>query len=420
MMPLADIRSNTTAPAPLDIARLRRDFPVLQQTVYGRPLVYLDNAASAQKPRAVIDAVRRCYEEAYANVHRGVHYLSNAATQNYEEVRDKACAFLNAADRAEIVFTRGATEGINLVAASFLRPRIAAGDEIVLSTMEHHSNIVPWHMLRAEKGAVLRWIPITDRGELIVEEYEKLLGPRTKMVAIVHMSNALGTVNPVKEIIRLAHARGIPVLVDGCQAAPHFAVDVQDLDCDFYVFSGHKVYGPTASGVLYGKRAHLEAMPPYQGGGEMIREVSFDTVTYADPPNRFEAGTPPIAQVIGLGAALDYVRGLGFDAIAARERELRDHATARLSEIEGLRLIGTAPEKGAILSFTLDGVHPHDLATIVDREGIAIRAGHHCAQPLMRRFDLVATARASFAFYNTREEADALAAALRKCQELFA
>jgi cysteine desulfurase/selenocysteine lyase len=404
---------------PFDVARIRADFPILSREVYGKPLVYLDSAASAQKPRAVIDAERHCYEFEYANVHRGAHYLSNAATEKFEATRDKARAFLNARDRREIVFTRGATEGINLVASSFLRPRIQAGDEIVLSVMEHHSNIVPWHMLREEKGAVLRWAPVEEDGSFSLEAYAELLGPRTKFVAITHMSNVLGTATPIRDIVRLAHERGIPVLVDGCQAAVHMPIDVQSIGCDFYVFSGHKLYGPNGAGVLYGRLERLMDMPPYQGGGEMIREVSYDRITYAEPPHRFEAGTPAIAPVIGLGAALDYLAGLDRGAAMAHEAGLLVYATERLQQIDGLRIVGTTPDKGSIIAFTLEGVHPHDVATIVDREGVAIRAGHHCAQALMRRFDLVATSRASFAIYNTREEVDALISALIKCKELF-
>ncbi len=405
--------------AGFDAYRLREDFPILRQRVHGRPLVYLDNAATSQKPEAVIEAEDRYYREYNANIHRGVHTLSQRATDAYEQARAKARRFINALSPREIVFVRGATEAINLVAASFGRSRVKAGDEIILTAMEHHSNIVPWQMLCEQAGARLKVVPINDDGELLLEEFGKLLGPRTRLVAVAHVSNALGTVNPLKEIIRLAHAQGVPVLVDGAQAAPHVRVDVRDLDCDFYVFSGHKIYGPTGSGVLYGKEAWLEAMPPYQGGGDMILTVSFDKTTYNALPYKFEAGTPNIAGGIGLGAALDYVSALGPEAIAAHEHELLAYATERALEIPGLRLIGTARHKASILSFVVEGVHPHDIGTILDHEGVAIRAGHHCAMPVMDRFHVPATARASFALYNTREDVDALIAAICKMKEVF-
>jgi cysteine desulfurase/selenocysteine lyase len=403
----------------LDIANIRKDFPILHQEVYGKPLVYLDNAASAQKPQAVLDAIQACYSRYYANIHRGVHFLSEHSTTAYERARETVRAFLNASSTQEIIFTRGTTEAINLVASSFGRTRVESGDEILITHMEHHSNIVPWQMLCEQRGAQLRVVPINDAGELMLEEYERLLNDRTKLVGIVHISNALGTLNPIKAMIDMAHARGIPVLVDGAQSVPHMAVDVQALDCDFFAFSGHKVYGPSGIGVLYGKTEHLKAMPPYQGGGDMIRSVTFEKTEYADLPNKFEAGTPNIAGVIGLGAALNWVSELGLAAIAAHEHKLLDYATAQLSEIPGLRIIGTAHSKAAVVSFVLDGAHPHDIGTILDREGIAIRAGHHCAQPLMQRYGVPATARASFAVYNTLAEVDALVAALWKVKEWF-
>ena len=403
----------------LDVDRIREDFPILQQKVHGKPLMYLDNAASAQKPQAVIDAVSDCYQRYYANIHRGVHYLSERSTAAYEGSREKARGFLNAAHSREIIFTRGTTEAINLVAATFGRSRVGPGDEVLITTMEHHSNIVPWQMLCEQQGAKLRVVPMTGRGELTPEAYEELLSERTKLVALVHVSNALGTVNPVRAMIHKAHQRGIPVLVDGAQAVPHMAVDVQALDCDFYAFSAHKIYGPSGVGVLYGKAEHLEAMPPYQGGGDMIRLVTFEKTEYAGLPHKFEAGTPNIAGVIGLGAALDWVSAVGFDAIAAHEQDLLDYASARAAEIPGLRLIGTARNKAGVLSFILEGVHPHDIGTILDREGIAIRAGHHCAQPVMQYYGVAATARASFAVYNTRAEVDALIKAIWTVKELF-
>jgi cysteine desulfurase / selenocysteine lyase len=403
-----------------DVERIREDFPILKLPVYGKPLVYLDNAASAQKPRAVLDRLHYAYTAEYANVHRGLHYLANAATEAYEGAREKVRAFLNARRPEEIVFTRNATEAINLVAATFGRERIKAGDEIVLSIMEHHSNIVPWHFLRERHGAVIKWAPVDDEGNFLIGEFEKLLTPRTKMVAITHMSNMLGTVVPVKEVVRLAHARGIPVLLDGAQASVHLDVDVQDIDCDFYVFTGHKLYGPTGIGVLYGKHEHLAAMPPFNGGGEMIREVFEDRITYGEPPHKFEAGTPSIVQAIGLGAAVDYVGSIGKARIRAHESALGTYAHERLREINSLRIFGSAPGKGAIVSFEVKGAHPHDIATIIDRSGVAVRAGTHCVMPLLARFGVTATCRASFALYNTKSEVDRLAEALIKAQDFFA
>ncbi len=403
-----------------DVARLREDFPALAMQVYGKPLVYLDNAASAQKPKAVLDRIMQAYTSEYANVHRGLHYLANAATEAYEGARTKVAQFLNARRSEEIIFTRNVTEAINLVAYSYGEPNIGEGDEIVLSIMEHHSNIVPWHFLRERHGAVIKWAPVDDDGNFLIEEFEKLLTPRTKLVAITQMSNALGTAVPVKDVVRLAHARGIKVLVDGAQGAVHLPVDVQDIDCDFYAFTGHKLYGPTGIGVLYAKHDLLEAMRPFNGGGEMIREVAQDWVTYGDPPHRFEAGTPPIVQAIGLGAAIDYVNSIGKERIAAHEHDLVEYAQARLREINSLRLIGTAKGKGPVISFELKGAHPHDVATVIDRQGIAVRAGTHCVMPLLERFNVTATCRASFGMYNTREEVDHLAQALIKARELFA
>jgi cysteine desulfurase/selenocysteine lyase len=405
--------------ARFDVERIRADFPILKQKIHGKPLVYLDNAASTQKPRAVLDALARYYETANANVHRGVHLLSERATKEYEDARVKVQRFLNAREAREIIFVRGTTEAINLVAQSFGRKHVRAGDEVLITHMEHHSNIVPWQILCEEKGAELRVAPITDAGELILEEFEKLLTPRTKIVSVTHVSNTLGTVNPVRRIVELAHRRGIPVLLDGAQAVPHLRVDVQELDCDFYAFSGHKLYGPTGIGVLYGKAALLDAMPPYQGGGDMISSVTFAKTTYNVLPYKFEAGTPHIAGAVGLGAALDYVNALGLDAIAAHEQELLAYATELLSEVPGVRIIGTAPEKVGAISFTLAGVHPHDVGTILDQEGIAIRTGHHCTQPLMDRYGVPATARAALAVYNTREEIDALIRGLEKVREVF-
>jgi cysteine desulfurase / selenocysteine lyase len=403
-----------------DVDRIRGDFPILGMQVYGKPLVYLDNAASAQKPKVVLDRIQQAYTSEYANVHRGLHYLANAATEAYEGAREKVRAFLNASRPEEIIFTRNATEAINLVAYTFGRERIQSGDEIVVSIMEHHSNIVPWHFLRERYGAVIKWAPIDEDGNFLTDEFEKLLGPRTKMVAITQMSNALGTVVPIKEVVKLAHARGIPVLVDGAQGSVHLDVDVQDLDCDFYVMTGHKLYGPTGIGVLYGKYAHLAAMPPFNGGGEMIQEVWQDRITYGEPPYKFEAGTPAIVQAIGLGAALDYINSIGKARIRAHEYELVTYAHERLGQINSLRIIGNAKGKGPIVSFEIKGAHPHDVATIIDRSGVAVRAGTHCVMPLLARYGLTATCRASFAMYNTKDEVDALAASLLKAQEFFA
>ena len=405
--------------AGLDVERVRRDFPALHQEAHGRPLVYLDNAATTQKPLQVIDAVRTFYEKDCSNVHRGVHLLSQRATVAYENARTTIKSHLGAADSREIVFTRSTTEGINLVASSFVRPRLEPGDEILISAMEHHSNIVPWQMLCEERGAHLKVIPIDDDGDIILDEYESLLSDRTKIVAIVHVSNALGTVNPVREMIETAHARDVPVLVDGAQAVPHRAVDVQELDCDFYVFSAHKVYGPTGIGALYGKREHLLEMVPYQGGGDMILSVTFEKTQYNQPPHRFEAGTPNIEGAIGLAAALDYIHTIGIDTIAAHEAELLDAATEAVLTIPGVRLVGTAQHKASVLGFVMQGVHPHDIGTILDSEGVAVRAGHHCAQPVMARYGVSATVRASFGLYNTAQEIDALVAGLSKVREVF-
>lgn len=410
----------STINAAYDVEAIRGDFPILSRTVYDQPLTYLDNGSSAQKPKAVIDAIAKAYSEEYANVHRGLHYLSNTATENYEAARETTRRFLNANNAEEIIFTRNATEAINLVAHSYGGMAIGEGDEIVLSIMEHHSNIVPWHYHRERKGAVIKWAPIADDGTFLIEEFEKLLSARTKIVAITQMSNVLGSVVPIKEVCRIAHARGIPVMVDGSQAAVHLPVDVQDLDCDFYAFTGHKIYGPTGIGVLYAKQDLLKAMPPFLGGGEMIGDVSETDVTYADPPHRFEAGTPPIVQAIGLGAALDYVEGIGRERIAAHETGLRDYALESLSRINSLTIYGTAAGKGAIFAFNMAGAHPHDISTIIDRAGVAVRAGTHCAQPLLARYGVTATCRASFGLYNTIEEVDRLAAALRKAHEFFA
>jgi cysteine desulfurase/selenocysteine lyase len=404
---------------PYDVERVRQDFPILRQKVHDKPLVYLDSAATSQKPQAVLDALVRYYSEENANIHRGVHQLSERATQAYEAVRIQVERFLNAAASREIIFVRGATEGINLVAQTYGGQHVGAGDEVIISAMEHHSNIVPWQILCEEKGARLRVVPINDRGEFLLDEYKKLLTDRTRLVAVAHVSNALGTINPVAEIIALAHRRGVPVLVDGAQAVPHLRVDVRDLDCDFYVFSGHKMYGPTGIGVLYGKADLLESMPPYQGGGDMIRSVSFEKTTYNVLPYKFEAGTPHIAGTIALGAAVDYLNGLGLDAVAAQEHDVLMYGTEVLSAIPDVRLIGTAREKTGVLSFVLEGVHPHDIGTILDQEGIAVRTGHHCAQPVMDRFGVPATARASLGLYNTREEMDALAQGLYKVKEMF-
>lgn len=412
-------RGPMTPAVPWDVERIRKDFPILHQEVHGKPLVYLDNAATAQKPQAVIDALASYYATDNANVHRGVHRLSERTTEAYEGARARIQRFLNAAQTREIIFVRGATEGINLVTQTYGRRAVGPGDEIVITALEHHSNIVPWQMLCEEKGAVLRVVPIDDAGEVDVAAYERLLDERTRVVAIAHVSNALGTILPVKPMIDAAHRRGVPVLVDGAQAVPHLRVDVQALDCDFYTFSGHKTYGPTGIGVLYGKTALLEQMPPFQGGGDMIKSVSFEKTVYNDLPYKFEAGTPHIAGAIGLGVALEYLEGLELDHVAAYEHELLAHGTERLARIPGLRLIGTAREKAGVLSFVVDGIHPHDVGTILDREGIAVRTGHHCAMPVMTRFEIAATTRASLAFYNTHEEIDALADALGRVREIF-
>lgn len=409
----------------LDVDRVRMDFPLLRQEVRGRPLVYLDNAATTQKPRVVLKAMERFYVEECANIHRGVHLLSERATQDYEDSRRKIQRFLNAAEEREIIFVRGATEAINLVAASYGRRHVRAGDEVLITAMEHHSNIVPWQMLCEEQGAILRVAPINDAGEIMVDEFQKLLNERTRFVSLVHISNSLGTINPVRELTAMAHEWNVPVLLDGAQAVAHGKVDVRELDCDFYAFSGHKLFGPTGIGVLYGKRKLLEQMPPYQGGGDMIRSVSFEKTTYNDIPYKFEAGTPHIAGAIGLGAAVDYLEGFDWDHIGAHEGDLLTHATSAVKEIPGLRIIGTAREKASVLSFVMEGngaippTHPHDIGTILDGEGVAIRTGHHCTQPLMKRFGIPATARASFSFYNTHEEVDALIRGLHRVQEVL-
>jgi len=405
---------------PYDVEAIRAQFPILSKQVYGKPLVYLDNAASAQKPRAVIDAMVATMEGGYANVHRGLHFMANAATEAFEAARETTREFLNAGSTDEIVFTRSATEAYNLVADCFGRMDFQEGDEIVLSIMEHHSNIVPWHFLRERKGAVIKWVPVDDEGNFLIDEYEKLLSDRTRIVAITHMSNVLGTVTPMRDIIRLAHERGIPVLVDGAQSAVHMPVDVRELDADFFIFTGHKVYGPTGVGVLYGKREWLERMPPYEGGGEMIREVRHDGITYNDPPHRFEAGTPAIVEVIGLGAALRFMMDLGRDRIQAHEAALSSYAHERLGAMNSLRIIGRAKGKGGIISFEMKGAHAHDVATVIDRQGVAVRAGTHCAMPLLDRFGATSTCRASFGLYNTMEEVDKLADALRRAETLFA
>jgi cysteine desulfurase/selenocysteine lyase len=405
--------------ASYDVEAIRRDFPILAREVYGKPLVYLDNGASAQKPQVVLDTIQHAYSQEYANVHRGLHFLSNAATDAYEKARESARRFLNAPSTENIVFTSNTTAAINTVAYGWGMPNIGEGDEIVISIMEHHSNIVPWHFIRERQGAKLVWVPVDDRGVFHSEDFEKSLTPRTKLVAITQMSNALGTVTPVKDICRIAHQRGIPVLVDGSQSAVHMPVDVQDLDCDWFVFTGHKVYGPSGIGVLYGRKERLEAMRPFMGGGEMIEEVTEDIVTYNDPPHRFEAGTPPIVQAIGLGAALDYMESIGRERIAAHEADLRDYAHERLRSINSLRIFGDAPGKGAIISFELQGIHAHDVSMVIDRQGVAVRAGTHCAQPLLKRFGVTSTCRASFAMYNTRAEVDALAEALEKARKFF-
>ena len=412
-------REATQATGSLDVARIREDFPILRRRVNGRPLIYLDNAATSQKPQPVLDALLRYYTEENANVHRGIHALSAQATEAYEGARAKVRRFINARHDAEIIFVRGTTEAINLVAHAYARPRLREGDEVVISAMEHHSNIVPWQIVCRERGARLRVIPMNDAGELDLEEYQRLLGPRTRLVSVVHVSNSLGTVNPLARMVALAHAQGIPVLADGAQAAPHLQVDVKALGVDFYAFSGHKLYGPTGIGVLYGRAELLEEMEPYQGGGDMIKSVTFERTLYNDLPYKFEAGTPHIAGAVGLGAAIDYVSAVGLDRIAAYEHQLLEYGTRRLAGVNGLRLVGTAREKAAILSFVLDGIHPHDIGTVLDAEGIAIRTGHHCTQPVMDRFGLPATARASLAFYNTKEEIDALVDGLYRAIELL-
>jgi cysteine desulfurase/selenocysteine lyase len=412
----------TTAspPAAFDVARIRADFPILNLMVAGKPLVYLDNAASSQMPQAVIDRLVHYQTHEHANIHRAVHYLSETATAAYEAARISLQRFINAAEVREVIFTSGTTEGINLVAQSWGRQNIRAGDEIILSVLEHHSNIVPWQMLAQEKGATIRVVPMNDAGELLLDQYQALFNERTRLVSVGHVSNALGSINPLKEMIAFAHAHGVPVLIDGAQAAPHLAVDVQDLDCDFYAFSGHKLCGPTGIGVLYGRAALLEAMPPFKGGGDMIHTVTFEKTTYAPIPNKFEAGTPPIAAAIGLAAAVDYLNTIGMATIAAHENDLLAYATAQLAATPGVRLLGTAQHKAAVLSFVLQGIHPHDVGTLLNQEGVAVRTGHHCAQPLMARLGVAATSRASFAFYNTRDDVDALVAGIRTVQQVFA
>ena len=406
------------APA-FDTQKIRRDFPVLHQKVHGKPLVYLDNAATTQKPLAVMEAIANYYRHDNSNIHRGVHTLSERATEAYEKVRVAAQKFLNAPDSKEIIFVRGTTEGINLVAQTYGRKNVGSGDEVLITALEHHSNIVPWQLLCEEKGARLRVAPINDRGELLLDEFEKLLGPKTKIVAVGHLSNALGTINPIREIARMAHTRNIPVLVDGAQAAPRMPVNVQELDCDFYAISGHKMYGPTGIGVLYGKTELLEAMPPYQGGGDMIASVTFEKTVYNRLPYKFEAGTPNIADTIGLGAAIEYLNSLGLDQIEQHEADLLNYATSAVESIPGVHIVGTAREKAGVLSFVMDDIHPHDIGTILDNEGIAVRTGHHCAQPVMQRFNIPATARASFGLYNTRAEVDALVAGIHKVREVL-
>jgi cysteine desulfurase/selenocysteine lyase len=413
-------QSETLPPVAFDVETIRADFPILRQKVRGHDLVYLDNAATSQKPQTVIDAIVRYYEAGNANIHRGVHFLSEKATEDFEQARRKVQQFVNAADASEIIFVRGTTEGINLVAQSYGGANVGAGDEVLITAMEHHSNIVPWQMLCDEKGAKLRVVPMNDRGELLLDEYGKLLGPKTKLAAISHVSNALGTINPVKRMIALAHGKGIPVLVDGAQAVPHLAVDVQDLDADFYAFSAHKMYGPTGVGAVYGKKALLEKMPPYQGGGDMISSVTFEKTTWNKVPHKFEAGTPDMAGVIAWRAAIEYMNHVGVARIAAHEHDLLEYATKIVGALPGIRIIGTAKEKASVLSFVVEDVHPHDIGTILDQEGIAVRTGHHCAQPVMERFGIPATVRASFAMYNTRAEVDALARGLRKVREVFA
>jgi cysteine desulfurase/selenocysteine lyase len=412
-------KAETTGGPALDVERIRRDFPILQQRINGKPLIYLDSAATSQKPKCVIDAISGYYTSTNANIHRGVHTLSVRATEGYESARRRVRSFINAARPEEIVFVRGATEGINLIAQAFARPMLKAGDEVLITTMEHHSNIVPWQILCDQTGAVLRVAPINDAGELLVDEYRKLIGPRTKIVSFTHISNALGTINPVRELVALAHDRGAFVVIDGAQAVPHLKVDLRAIGCDFYVFSGHKMFGPTGVGVLYGRFELLDRMGPYQGGGEMIKSVTFEKTIYNDVPHKFEAGTPDIGGAIGLGAAVDYMESVRLDRIAAHEHELLQYGTAALSAIPEVKLIGTAREKAAVLSFTVGGIHPHDVGTVLDHEGIAVRTGHHCAQPVMNRFGVPATVRASLAFYNTRAEIDALADGIRRVVEVM-
>jgi len=419
MSTVAKIPEKIHAASTYDVLKVRKDFPILHQMVHGKPLVYLDNAATTQKPLAVIEAIENYYRRDNSNIHRGVHTLSERATEAYESVRVAAQRFLNAADQREIIFVRGTTEAINLVAQTYGRKNVGSGDEVLITAMEHHSNIVPWQLLCEEKGAKLRVAPINDRGELLLDEFEKLLGPNTKIVAVGHLSNALGTINPVREIVRMAHARNVPVLIDGAQAAPRMQVDVQDLDCDFYALSSHKIYGPTGIGILYGKTKLLEVMPPYQGGGDMIASVTFEKTVYNRLPYKFEAGTPNIADTIGLGAAFEYLNGLGMEQIERHEAEVLEYATKSVEAIPGVRVVGTAREKAGVLSFVMEDIHPHDIGTILDSEGIAVRTGHHCAQPVMQRFGIPATARASFGLYNTREEVDALVKGIRKVQEVL-
>ena len=415
----ADVQASRNGSASFDVDRLRRDFPILSETVYGKPLVYLDSAATSQKPKRVIEAMVRFFFKENANVHRGVHYLSERATEEYEGARAKLQRFLNAEHAHEIIFVRGTTEAVNLVAQTYGKTHVGEGDEILITAMEHHSNIVPWQMLCEEKRARLRVAPMSDSGELLLEELESLIGPKTKLVAVTHVSNVLGTINPIRRIVEMAHARGARVLVDGAQAAPHRKIDVQALGCDFYAISGHKMYGPTGIGVLYGKSELLEEMPPYQGGGDMILSVSFEKTVYNKPPNKFEAGTPNIGGAVGLAAAVDFLEGLDHDALSAHEHDLLAYGTRVLLEVPGLRLVGTASEKASVLSFLLDDIHPHDMGTILDREGVAIRTGHHCAQPLMKRLGVAATARASLACYSTRKDIDALVVGLEKVREVF-
>ncbi len=419
MKAAAEMYAPATSRRSFDVERVRADFPILNQTVNGKPLIYLDNAATSQKPAKVIEALRRYYREENSNIHRGVHFLSQKATGEYEGARKKLCSFINARSTGEIIYVRGATEAINLVAHSFVQEQIKPGEEIVISEMEHHSNIVPWQIVCEKTGAKLKVVPINDKGEIILEEYEKMLTPKVKFVSIVYISNSLGTVNPVKQMIEMAHEQDIPVLIDGAQAVSHARVDVQDLDCDFFVFSGHKMFGPTGIGVLYGKQEHLEKMPPYQGGGDMIKSVTFEKTIYNELPYKFEAGTPNIAGAIGLGYAVDYLNDINLDDVYIYEQDLLAYATESVKKVDGLRIIGTARHKTAVVSFMLEDVHPHDIGTIIDSEGVAIRTGHHCTQPVMQRFGVPATARASFALYNTRDEVDALVQSINKAKKVF-